>query len=125
MARRLGLVLVVGTIGPGLTVAEAQALPTLEPGQHGQSVRKLQRALHLADDGIFGRTTARAVRRFQRRHHLRADRVVGPTTWRMIRRSLQRRHRPAPAAPTTRGSRRHSVAVLQRRRTRTPAMRSW
>jgi peptidoglycan hydrolase-like protein with peptidoglycan-binding domain len=115
MARRLGVVLALGAIGAGMTVAEAQALPTLKPGQHGESVRKLQRALHLADDGIFGRTTARAVRRFQRRHHLRADGVVGPTTWRMIRRSLHRRHGAAHAARTTRGSKRHSVALLQRR----------
>jgi hypothetical protein len=115
MARRLGVVLAVGAIASGLTVDEAQALPTLKPGQHGNSVRKLQRALHLAADGIFGRTTARAVRRFQRRHHLRADGVVGPTTWRMIRRSLHRRHGAAHAARSARGSKRHSVAVLQRR----------
>jgi cell wall-associated NlpC family hydrolase len=114
MARRLGVILAVGTIGSSLIGAEAQALPTLKPGQHGNSVRKLQRALHLADDGIFGRTTARAVRRFQRRHHLRADGVVGPTTWRIIRRSLRRRHGPAHAARTARGSKRQSVAVLQR-----------
>jgi peptidoglycan hydrolase-like protein with peptidoglycan-binding domain len=115
LARRLGVIVALGAIAPGLSVAEAQALPTLKPGQHGKSVRKLQRALHLPGDGIFGHTTARAVRRFQRRHHLRADGVVGPTTWRMIRRSLHRRHGAGHAARTARGSKRRSVAVLQRR----------
>src|SRR5258706_5162982 len=115
MARRLGVAVALAAIASGLIVAEAQALPTLKPGQHGKSVRKLQRTLHLPDDGIFGHTTARAVRRFQRRHQLPADGVVGPTTWRMIRRSLHRRHGTAHAARTTRGSKRRSVAVLQRR----------
>ena len=38
---------------------------------------KLQRALHLGDDGVFGRGTLHAVKRFQRRHGLTADGVVG------------------------------------------------
>jgi Putative peptidoglycan binding domain len=99
-----------------LPAADAQALPTLHHGDRGKTVRKLQRALHLADDGVFGRTTLRAVRRFQRRHALQADGVVGAGTWRMIRRSLHRRARVASAgggvSVRTRGA---SVRVLQSR----------
>jgi Putative peptidoglycan binding domain len=101
-----------------LPVADAQALPTLHHGDRGRSVGKLQRALHLGDDGVFGRGTLHAVKRFQRRHGLTADGVVGAGTWRMIRRSLHR-HAGARAAAVgggagvrTRGA---SVRVLQSR----------
>jgi peptidoglycan hydrolase-like protein with peptidoglycan-binding domain len=97
-----------------LFAADAQALPTLHHGDRGATVRKLQRALHLADDGVFGRTTLHAVRRFQRRHRLTADGVVGGGTWQMIRRSLHRRARAAGlgagGAVQTRGT---NVRVLQ------------
>jgi peptidoglycan hydrolase-like protein with peptidoglycan-binding domain len=80
-------------------------------------VAKLQRALHLGDDGVFGRGTLHAVKRFQRRHGLTADGVVGAGTWRMVRRSLHR-HASARAAGAggggvrTRGA---SVRLLQAR----------
>jgi hypothetical protein len=97
-----------------LPAADAQALPTLHHGDRGRSVRKLQRALHLADDGVFGKGTLHAVRRFQRRHGLTADGVVGAGTWHMIRRSLHRRARAASGggrvAVRTRGA---SVRLLQ------------
>jgi hypothetical protein len=96
-----------------LPAADAKALPTLHHGDRGKSVRKLQRALHMHADGVFGRGTLHAVKRFQRRHHLRADGVVGPGTWRMIRRSLHRRARVSSTGPRvqTRGA---SVRLLQR-----------
>jgi peptidoglycan hydrolase-like protein with peptidoglycan-binding domain len=95
----------------------AFALPTLHHGDRGRSVVRLQHALHIGADGVFGRGTVRAVRRFQRRHDLHADGVVGGGTWRMIRRSIHRRHavaRSAGASPrvATRGA---SVRRLQRR----------
>jgi peptidoglycan hydrolase-like protein with peptidoglycan-binding domain len=96
-----------------LPVADAQALPTLHHGDRGRSVAKLQRALHLGDDGVFGRGTLHAVKRFQRRHGLTADGVVGAGTWLMIRRSLHR-HASARSAGgggvRTRGA---SVRLLQ------------
>jgi peptidoglycan hydrolase-like protein with peptidoglycan-binding domain len=96
-----------------LPAADAPALPTLHHGERGKSVRKLQRALHLNDDGVFGRGTLRAVKRFQRRHRLTADGVVGPGTWRMIRRTLRRHARAASGASVrTRGA---SVRDLQSR----------
>src|SRR3954466_2453695 len=92
----------------------ALALPTLHHGDRGRSVVRLQHALHVHADGVFGRGTVRAVRRFQRRHGLHADGVVGAGTWRMLRRSLRRRHSAARtgARVTGRGA---SVRVLQRR----------
>jgi lysozyme family protein len=93
------------------SAAPAGALPTLHRGEHGPTVSRLQRALHLRADGAFGAGTARAVRRFQRRHHLHADGVVGPGTWRTIRRS-QRRHRASGPRVRTRGP---AVRQLQRR----------
>jgi peptidoglycan hydrolase-like protein with peptidoglycan-binding domain len=96
-----------------LFAADAQALPTLHHGDRGGSVRKLQRALHLSDDGVFGRTTLRAVRRFQRRHGLTADGVVGGGTWQMIRRSLRRHARAATVGGGGVRTRGASVALLQ------------
>jgi hypothetical protein len=47
----------------------------------GAAVGRLQRALGIAADGVFGPATFRAVKRFQRRHGLVADGIVGPATW--------------------------------------------
>ena len=86
----------------------ALAERTVERGDRGATVRKLQRLLHVRPDGIFGRGTVRAVKRFQRRHGMRADGVAGPATWRSLRRS-------ARGAATTRvASTGRSVRVLQR-----------
>ena len=54
---------------------------TLRRGSKGDDVKKLQRALHLVEDGIFGVLTVEAVLDFQRAHGLTADGVVGPATW--------------------------------------------
>jgi hypothetical protein len=98
-----------------LFAADAQALPTLHHGDRGRSVAKLQRALHLGDDGVFGRGTLRAVRRFQRSHGLTADGVVGAGTWQMLRRSLRRHARAAGAGGGGVRTRGASVRVLQAR----------
>jgi peptidoglycan hydrolase-like protein with peptidoglycan-binding domain len=92
-----------------LAAGPASALPTLKRGDRGRSVVKLQHALHVGADGVFGRGTLRAVRRFQRRHGLRADGVVGPATWRTLRRAIH--GRPSAA----RGGRSAHVRALQRR----------
>ena len=54
---------------------------TLKRGSEGDAVRALQRALGIADDGIFGKQTERAVKVWQAEHGLVADGVVGPKTW--------------------------------------------
>jgi len=59
--------------------------PLLRLGSTGPAVVVLQRALHLAADGEFGRRTQAAVIAFQRRHGLTADGVVGPRTWAALR----------------------------------------
>src|SRR4051812_10365509 len=94
----------------------ALALPTLHHGDRGRSVVRLQHALHIGADGVFGRGTVHAVKRFQRRHGLHADGVVGGATWRMIRRSIHHRRTVARAASGgTRGvtGRGPSVSLLQ------------
>ena len=70
-------------VGP----STASAAKTVEPGDRGRTVKRLQRALGLTPDGIYGKGTKRAVRRFQRRHSLPVDGIAGPATWRMLRRT--------------------------------------
>jgi len=47
----------------------------------GPSVSKLQRALGVPEDGVYGPQTKRAVLRYQRSHDLAVDGVVGEQTW--------------------------------------------
>ncbi|HEX2106013.1 MAG TPA: peptidoglycan-binding protein [Solirubrobacteraceae bacterium] len=112
--RRTGALLAAAALAPAAVPASASALPTLERGDRGRSVERLQHGLHIAADGVFGRGTLRAVKRFQRRHGLRADGVVGAATWRTLRRSLHGRRAVGRAArgATGRGG---SVRLLQRR----------
>jgi cell wall-associated NlpC family hydrolase len=118
-ARRAGAALAVCVLALCLaTPSGAFALPTLHHGDRGRSVVRLQHALHVGADGVFGRGTVHAVRRFQRRHGLHADGVVGAATWRMLRRSIhRRRHAIARAAGGSRrvATRGPSVRLLQRR----------
>jgi hypothetical protein len=52
----------------------------VERGDRGTAVRKIQRALAIPADGVFGPQTERAVKSFQRRKGLLVDGVVGPQT---------------------------------------------
>lgn len=54
---------------------------TVKRGSSGEEVKKLQLALSLYADGIFGSLTEEAVKEFQRSHGLTADGVVGERTW--------------------------------------------
>lgn len=58
--------------------------PTLRMGSRGRAVKRVQRRLHVAADGIFGRKTRHAVVRFQHRHHLHANGIVGKRTWKAL-----------------------------------------
>ena len=49
-------------------------------GSRGEIVRQIQKALHLAADGIYGKLTAEAVTAFQRDHGLKPDGIVGLAT---------------------------------------------
>lgn len=53
---------------------------TYKYSSRGEMVKQIQRALHLLDDGIFGRQTEEAVREFQRKNRLTVDGIVGPAT---------------------------------------------
>lgn len=59
-------------------------METIKKGSQGASVKQLQSALHLAQDGIFGRITDEAVRDFQRKNGLKADGIVSDDTWEKI-----------------------------------------
>lgn len=56
-------------------------METIKKGSQGAAVKQLQSALHLAQDGTFGRITDEAVRDFQRKNGLKADGIVSDATW--------------------------------------------
>ena len=53
---------------------------TLRRGMRGDDVKKVQQALGITADGIFGFGTASAVKKWQRANGLVADGIVGPNT---------------------------------------------
>ena len=72
-----GLATLAGAAVPAAAAARAHVL---KRGSRGRAVARVQRALGVTADGVFGPATARAVKRFQRAHGLTADGVVGPVT---------------------------------------------
>src|SRR3954469_19284007 len=56
----------------------------LKMGSTGPEVARVQTALAITPDGIFGPQTDAAVRAFQSRSGLKADGVVGPSTWHAV-----------------------------------------
>ena len=60
--------------------SDTAAPVVLKRGDRGSSVRKLQDALGVSVDGVFGPQTERAVKRFQKRKGLVVDGIVGPDT---------------------------------------------
>jgi hypothetical protein len=108
-----GGVAVAGNGGTGASGNDTSAASvTLKPGASGSAVKRLQRKLGLAADGVYGPATKRAVKRFQKRAGLKADGVAGPTTLRRLG------VRVSPAETTTKapsgGSSTSVPAVLQR-----------
>jgi Transglycosylase-like domain/Putative peptidoglycan binding domain len=63
-----------------LTAGGALASTSSRPHLSRATVKKVQRALDITADGVYGRQTRRAVRRFQRAHGLEADGIAGPQT---------------------------------------------
>ena len=60
--------------------ASAASEIVVKRGDRGDAVRKIQSALGVAADGVFGPLTERAVKRFQRSNGLLVDGIVGPQT---------------------------------------------
>jgi peptidoglycan hydrolase-like protein with peptidoglycan-binding domain len=60
--------------------ASAASEIVVERGDRGEAVRKIQSALGISADGVFGPQTEGAVKRFQRSKDLVVDGVVGPHT---------------------------------------------
>jgi peptidoglycan hydrolase-like protein with peptidoglycan-binding domain len=58
----------------------AASEPVVKRGDRGDAVRKIQQALDIPADGVFGPQTERSVKRFQRSHGLTVDGIVGPQT---------------------------------------------
>lgn len=54
---------------------------TLSLGSKGDDVKKIQAALKIDADGVFGPQTQQAVKDFQLKNNLRVDGIVGAATW--------------------------------------------
>ncbi|MET1248280.1 peptidoglycan-binding protein [Sporolactobacillus sp. STCC-11] len=53
----------------------------IKQGSKGKNVERIQRALSITADGIFGPKTEAAVKAYQKRHGLTVDGIIGPKTW--------------------------------------------
>ena len=53
----------------------------LKIGNKGEEVKRLQEALGITNDGIFGKQTEEAVKLFQKKNGLKVDGIVGDKTW--------------------------------------------
>ncbi|WP_430815289.1 peptidoglycan recognition protein family protein [Carboxylicivirga sp. RSCT41] len=56
----------------------------LKKGSKGAEVKKLQQALNIDNDGIFGKDTEAAVKIFQQENNLVVDGIAGPNTLKLI-----------------------------------------
>jgi len=122
-ARGLSLTaLLAVTAGPavGATAAfigTASAATVVEKGDRGRDVRKLQRALGVHADGIFGPGTKKALRKFQARHGLHVDGVAGPATWSALERAQANTAKASTKKVVAGGKAKiigHSVRAVQR-----------
>ena len=56
----------------------------LKIGNKGEEVKRLQEALGITNDGIFGKQTEEAVKLFQKKNGLEVDGIVGINTWKAL-----------------------------------------
>ena len=73
-------------VAPTTTTTAPKAFTPLKKGSKGENVKKLQTALKLEADGVYGDGTLKAVIAFQKAHPKlgAADGVIGPKTWAAI-----------------------------------------
>lgn len=57
---------------------------SIELGSVGKDVERVQRAVKVNPDGVFGKKTRSAVIKYQKRHNLMPDGIVGPKTWNVM-----------------------------------------
>jgi hypothetical protein len=92
--------------------------PRAHAAQSKSEVLRLQRALGVATDGVFGPQTERAVKRLQRRHGMAVDGIVGPATRRVLGLGagpvLKRERRVRRASRRSTSHRGGGVRTLQR-----------
>jgi len=62
----------------GEILPRAQITETIRLGSRGDAVKRVQRKLGLASDGVFGPATEKAVKDWQAENGLTADGIVGP-----------------------------------------------
>jgi putative chitinase len=72
----------IPTAAPKKATSETKptAARTLRRGMEGEDVKRMQKALGLDADGVFGPGTVTAVKKWQRANGLEADGIVGPRT---------------------------------------------
>ena len=112
MKLKVPVTILVALLAFAFSAPAALAEKTVERGDRGPTVRKLQRLLGVDADGVFGKGTVRAVKRFQRRRGLKADGIAGPGTWRALKRRSTARRSSSGGRVRSRGS---SVRLLQRK----------
>ena len=56
-------------------------MEVIKKGSKGEAVKKLQKALGVTADGVFGANTEVAVKKFQSKAGLTPDGIVGAKTW--------------------------------------------
>ena len=112
MKLKVPVTILVALLAFAFSAPSALAEKTVERGDRGPTVRKLQRLLGVRADGVFGKGTVRAVKRFQRRRGLKADGIAGPGTWRALKRRSTARRSSSGGRVRTRGA---SVRLLQRK----------
>jgi peptidoglycan hydrolase-like protein with peptidoglycan-binding domain len=83
----------VASAEPATSLTEEQA-----PAGSESAVARLQHALRLPVDGVFGPETEGAVRRLQARHGLTVDGIVGPETWGVLGIHSEETLTPPPSA---------------------------
>lgn len=73
---------VLAELGKNAPVEPVTRSPaTLRQGARGDDVRRMQRAVGVRDDGIFGPATAAALRNWQSARGLTPDAICGPKSW--------------------------------------------
>jgi peptidoglycan hydrolase-like protein with peptidoglycan-binding domain len=100
-------------VAASTTGVRSDAVDISEEGESsGNSVSRLQFALHLPTDGDFGPETEAAVRRLQARHGLTVDGVVGPATWEVLGVSGEETLTPPSSAISPKDHRSSSTATV-------------